>query len=165
MKPFCLFRPGKNPWINGLRLALLNVTLAAFSVGSFMGVLLIISWLDRLARDHYGTWSGLPFPYPVLLLLYSIMFTLAWFWFGRRLSKVRRDRTITTLVGAGPLFGLSLFGYMGVIGALVYDEFNPDIIPTGSFFVFGGIATLILFAGIACVGLISLVSGTKQAEV
>ena len=159
MKPSFLCQFGGNPWINGLRLALLNIMLAAFSGCSFIGVLSFVAWLNRLGLANDSTSSEVPFPYPALMLMYSILFFAAWFLFARRLTNGRRERTITTLVGAGPLFGMSLLGYAGVIGALAFDEFNPGLIPTGSFFVFGGIATLILLAGIACVGMISLVGG------
>lgn len=162
MKPSCLFQSGGNPWINGLRLALLNITLAAFSGCSFMGVLFFVARLNRLGLANDSTSSEVPFPYLVLMLMYLILFFAAWFLFARHLTNGRRERTITILVGAGPLFGMSILGYAGVIGLLVFDEFNPGLIPTGSFFVFGGIATLILLAGIACVGLISLVGGRSE---
>ncbi len=163
MRPFRLFQPGANPWLNGLRLALLNIALAAFSACSFMGVLFFVARLNRLALANDSTSPELPFPYPVLMLMYSILFLAAWFLFAHRLTNGRRERAIATLVGAGPLFGMSLLGYAGVIGALVFDEFNPGVIPAGSFFVFGGIATLILLAGMACVGLILLVKGRSEA--
>lgn len=163
MKPFHLFRPGQNPWANGLRLALLNATLAAFSIISFMGVLSIISWINQL-RFASGTSpsSELPFPYLVLMLLYAILFLVAWVWFGRCLPGTRREKIIAVLVGSAPLFVLSVLGYAGVIGAVVFNEMNPDTVPAGSVFVFGGISTLILFAGITCAGLILLASSTAD---
>ncbi len=163
MKPFRLFLPGQNPWGNGLRLALLNAVLAAFSVLSFLGVLSIISWINQLqyARGA-GPSSELPFPYPVLMLLYAILFIIAWIWFGRRLTGTRRERIIATLVGSVPLFGLSILGYVSVIAAFVLNGINSDPMSGAGTFVFGGISTLILFAGIACAGLILLVSRTAS---
>jgi hypothetical protein len=159
MKPFRLFQPGQNPWSNGLRLALLNATLAAFSVISFMGVLYTISWINQLRFAKGASPSSeLPFPYLVLMLLYAILFLVVWIWFGRRLHGIWQERIITVLIGSAPLFVLSVLGYAGVIGAVVFNEMNPDTVPAGSVFVFGGISTLILFAGVTCVGLISLAS-------
>lgn len=156
MNPLRLFQPGRNPWRNGLRLALLNGTLAAFCIGSFLGVLWIVSWLNQLRLAIYGPSSELPFPYPVLLLLYAVLCLIAWVWFARRLPNARRARIITALVGSVPFFGLSLLGYVGVIGALIFHALDPGAIPAGSFYVFGAIATLILFAAMTCVALISL---------
>jgi len=56
---------------------------------------------------------------------------------------------------------LSLLGYAVVIGAVAFNAVAPEIIPAGSFYVFGGISTLILFAGITCAGLISLLSSSS----
>ena len=160
MNPSHLFQLGRNPWTSGLLLALLNAALAVFSVASFMGVLFVVSWLNQLRLADHSASSELPFPYPALMLLDAMLFLVAWIWFGRRLPNVGRERFITALVGAAPLFGLSLLGYAGVLGGLVFEQVSPGRIPVGSFFVFGGIATLILFAGMTCVGLISGVRGS-----
>ena len=165
MKPFRLLQPGQNPWVNGLRLALLNATLAACSTISFLGVLSIISWINQLRFANGASPSSeLPFPYLVLMLVYAILFLVAWVWFGRRLPGTRREKIIAGLVGSAPLFVLSLLGYAGVFGAVVFNEMNPDTIPAGSVFVFGGIATLILFAGIVCAGLILLASRAADSR-
>jgi hypothetical protein len=154
----CLFQTGQNPWTNGLRLLLLNAALAGFSGGSFMGVLFLVSWINHLRLARGGSASDeLPFPYLVLMGLYTILFVFAWIWFGRRLPYSWRARIITAVVGAAPLFGLSVVGYVGVIGAVIFEGVHPGTIPVASFYVFGGISTLILLTGMTCVGLISLI--------
>lgn len=166
MNLFRLFQPGQNPWTNSLRLAFLNAVLAAFSAFSFLGVLYLISWINHLRyASGANSSSELPFPYPILMLLYAVLFPVAWIYFGRRLSGTRQERIITGLIGAGPLFALSVVGYLGVGGGLVLNEMNPDIIPAASFFVFGGISTLIMFAGITCTGLILLTSRSADNPV
>src|SRR5512138_113051 len=166
MNLFRLFQPGQNPWVNGIRLAFLNAVLVAFSILSFLGVLYLISWINQFRYANGANPSSeLPFPYLVLMLLYAVVFLAAWIWFGRRLHGTRQEWIVTGLIGAGPLFVLSVVGYLGVGGGLVLKEMNPDIIPAASFFVFGGISTLIMFAGITCTGLILLTSRSADNPV
>ena len=156
--PMLEFVYDSNPWENGLRLALLNVALAVFCIVSFLGTLLVVTSLNRLNPNRVGSpFSEVPVPYPLLLLLYAIMFLISWVRFGHRLPYAGRARFRTALVGTGPLFGLSLLGYIAAVGALISDE-----IPAASFFVFGGLLTLILLAGIACVCLICLCGANKM---
>ena len=161
MKPFQAFQTGQNPWSKGARLALLNAALAAFSIASFLGVLNVITSINQQRLSNGGALPELSFPYPVLMLFYVVMFLTAWVWVGRRFYGTRREKIIAALVGASPLFGLSLLGYAVVIGAVAFNAVAPEIIPAGSFYVFGGISTLILFAGITCAGLISLLSSSS----
>lgn len=100
MKSFHLFQSSHNPWTSGLRLALLNAILAAFCIVSFIGVLYIVSRINQLRLANDSTLTELPFPYPVLMLLYVMMFLIAWIWFGRHLSGVWREKTITTLAAS-----------------------------------------------------------------
>lgn len=150
-----LLQLSQNPKANGLRLALLNGLIATFCVVSFFGVLLIISLFNQRIYVTDGSASAeIPFPYPLLMLLYVVMFLITWIWFGRGLPSSHRDKMITALIGTSPLFGLSLLGYVSVIGVIIFNKLNPGMIPIASVFVFGFISTLILFAGLTCLGLI-----------
>ena len=164
MKLSRLLRSTQTPWANGLRLAVLNAGLAAFSIVSFLGVLAIVSWINQLRLASGNNSSALPFPYLLLMLLYAILFLLAWGSFGRGLSGSWREKIITVLLGCAPLFVLSALGYAGVFGAVLFNEMNPDVVPAGSVFVFGGISTVILVAGTACAGVILLASGTHPSS-
>lgn len=150
-----LFILSHNPWANGLRLALLNAVLAGFCVASFLGTLVAVVWLSRWRLARSGDPStSVPFPYPLLLLLYVLMFLGAWWWYGRRLPGSRRARLQAALVGALPLVGLSLLGYVGVGRMLLLGDFTAASMLGASVFIYAAIATLILLAGFTCVGLI-----------
>jgi hypothetical protein len=161
-----LFRFSHNPWDNGLHLALLNIGLAAFCATSFLAVLLGVSWLNRIMLARGGSPSAeLPFPYPLLLLFYVIVFLVAWIRFGQRLPAGGQKRLLTAFVGAAPLFGLGLLGYAGAVGALFLNSLDPNRMPAASFIVFSGISTLILLAGFTCAGLILLLGNRRSDQV
>ena len=56
-------------------------------------------------------------------------------------------------------------GYTGAVGALILNELDPNMIPAASFFVIGGISTLILLAGFTCVGLILLLGRHRSDQI
>lgn len=155
MSRYRLFQFGHNPWANGLRLALLNAVLASFCIISFLGTLSAVVMLSRWRFANSGNPStSVPFPYPLLLLLYMLIFLFAWLWCGRRLPGSRQARLQAALIGALPLFVLSLLGYVGVGGMLLSTDFAANNMWDASVFIYGAIATLILLAGLTCVGLI-----------
>ena len=150
-------RPGASRWTDGIHLAALNSALALFSVISFMGVLgatvLLSNWL--ISENPASRSAGVPFPFPVLFLLYALLFIVAWFRFGRRLTGTRKERFRTASVGAMPLFGLSLLGYASVAWILIFGDFNANQMLTASVFVYTIISTLILCAGVTCVWVVT----------
>lgn len=149
------FAPGSNPWRDGVYLMLLNAALAALCAGTFLGTLAAVSWFNafRMSRGARPS-ADIPFPYPVLFLLYTTAFLAAWGWFGRRLPEARRARLVTALVGSGSLFGLSLMGYLAVTGWLLATAAGWADAPAAGIYTLGFLSTLILLAGLSCVGLI-----------
>ena len=131
------FRLDENPWMNGLRFAVLNAILAGFCAFSFVGTLFAVTMVE------------LPFPYPLLFGLYILLFLGAWVWFGRRLPGNRRARLHAALVGVAPLLGLSLLGYLATVGMLLFNDVM-------SFFVGLLLATLVLCAALTCVAIVVL---------
>ena len=125
-----------------------------FSAISFLGILMGVSAFNqyRHARGQSPA-SEIPFPFAVLLLIDMVLFSTSWVWFGRRLPHAGRARWVASLVGAGSLFVVSAIVYLGAIAAMIWGAFDPERVPVASVFVLGGIATLILLAGIACVAL------------
>ena len=152
------FQLGQNPWGNGLRLAVLNAALAVFCIISFLGLLeatvLLSTWLMS-ARGGDPS-AMVPFPFPVLLLLYAALFLITWFRFGRRLAGTRRDKCQAAVIGALPLFGLSLLGYASAVWMFVFGNFNAHQMLAASVFIYTIISTLILFAGLICIWLVGL---------
>lgn len=147
-------RLGDDPWANGLRLTLLNGGLSLFSAVSFLGILMGVSAFNQYQYSRgQNASSEVPFPFAVLLLIDAVLFVATWIWFGRRLPQAGRARWVATLVGAGPLFLFSAMAYLGAIVAMIWGFFDPEQVPVASVFVLGGIATLILLAGIICVAL------------
>lgn len=153
------FTLGENPWSNGLRLAALNSLLAVFCIGSFLGTLGTVALLSTWLMSATGNpRSFIPFPYPLLLLLYVVIFITAWVLFAKRLPKsTRRQIFQTALIGATPLFGLSLLGYASVAWTLAFGDFNANQMLEVSVWIYGMISTLILLAGLSCVALITLI--------
>lgn len=149
-------RLGQNPWTNGWRLALLNAGLAAFCIISFMGILFAVELLSnwRMVANGGDPSAEIPFPYLLLLALYALIYLLAWLWFGRRLSGTQPERRLTALVGVSPLLALSLLGYTAAAVILILNIFGIFIMPVGSIFAFGFMATLILFASLTCIVLL-----------
>jgi hypothetical protein len=155
----------QNPKANGLRLALLNTLLAAFCIVSFLGVLTVITAINQNIYANGGAPAdAIPFPFPLLLLLYAALFPVVWMWFGGRLPGSQRERSVTAWLGAVPLFGLSFLGYISMVGAIIVNQVNPQTIPIATVFVSGGMATLILLAGIVCVGIILWRGGRKEED-
>jgi hypothetical protein len=147
-------RPSDDPWANGLRLTLLNAVLALFSMISFLGILMGVSAFNQYQQAlGQSPSSEIPFPFAVLLLIDTVLLLTAWVWFGRRLPIAGRARWVASLVGAGSLFVVSAMVYLGAIIAMIWGAFDPERVPVASVVVLGGIATLILLAGIACVAL------------
>ena len=150
-----LLRCSANPWANGLRLMLLNFVLAVLCSTSFLGCLGVVSSINAFRLAHGRAASGeWPFPFATLLLLYAVIYLFSWWWFGRRLPYGGRARLHTALVGAGVLIALSLTGYCGAIVASIIIETNPGTIPVATVFALAGISTLVLLAGLACIGTI-----------
>lgn len=151
------FHLGLNPWINGIRLAVLNGILAASCVIGFLGslyaVILLAEWARGITRDPAFL---IPFPFPLLLLLYGLMFVVAWFLFARRLPvRARRHGFQTAVVGAIPLFGLALLGYANVAWMIAFGDFNANSMLGASVWVYGIISTLVSLAGVTCVAFIT----------
>jgi hypothetical protein len=74
-----------------------------------------------------------------------------WITIARRLSTTGRPRLLTASIGAAPLFGLSLLGYAVAAVEFVVDLFYDDFCPVASIYIFGFLATVVLFAGLAAV--------------
>ncbi|HSH02545.1 MAG TPA: hypothetical protein VLL52_08505 [Anaerolineae bacterium] len=154
MKVMNLLPADKVDWRLGWQLAGLNAVVAGFSGVSFLLVLYGLSAVNhwRLAAD--GGARPWPFPYPILFLLYGVMFMGAWWWFGRRLTVTGRDRVAVVLVGISPLLALSLLGYVSALGLVVAYQFGWTVMPIAAVFVWGGLATLILLTGVMCGGVV-----------
>jgi hypothetical protein len=154
-----------DPRAHGLRLLLLNSGLAVFCTAIFLGSLFAVSSLNALLHACGGSPSAeLPFPYPLVLLLDAIVCAVAWFWFARRLPSSGSARLRAAVVGALPLFGLSLLGYASALGAFILNEFRPAMMPVANVFVLGGLSTLILLAGFVCVLLVLRVGGKSRGD-
>lgn len=147
---------------NGLRLALLNSVLAVFCILSFLGTLGAVTLLSTWRALVIGDQSAyMPFPYPVLLLLYVALFIIAWVRFGRRLRGARGQIFWTALVGALPLFGLSLLGYASVAWMLVFGDSSGNSMLVARVWVYGMISSLILLSGLFCVTLVTWIGGRQ----
>lgn len=145
---------------SGLVLGMLNLALAVLCAITFFGTLAVTLGMSEWLRSLTGNlWISVPFPAPVLLLIYVVVFLLAWALFARRLPPRPWSGAIQTgLVGAIPLFGLSILGYLGVAALLATGDFNADPMLEASVWVYGILSTLILFAGITCTATIALFS-------
>lgn len=154
------FQLGQNPWGNGLRLAALNTALASFCITSFLGTLGAVAVLSTTLMSTTGNPRALvPFPFPFLLVLYVAIFMIAWTLFARRLpGSARRHVSQTALIGATPLFGLSLLGYAGVAWMLAFGDFNANSMLDASVWIYGLISTLILLAGASCLAIVAFVA-------
>lgn len=151
-----LFAKNANPWVCALQLMVMNVLLAVFCSGTFVGGIQLVAWVNhrRLAMDHAA--SEMPFPYPVLLILYAILFIAASRWFAKRLAPLpSRGKLIAAGIGISPIFGLALLGYV-TVAAMIFIGGNN--LPPGAPWVCGAASTLILFAAGAEMLLILMLS-------
>lgn len=151
-----LSAPSLNPWHCGLQLLALNGLLAAFSCLSFVGGIQGIAWINHLRLAQNPPAGEIPFPYPVLLLLYAVLFTVTAFRFARRLAPLPgRDKMIATSVGTSPLLGLALLGYL-LVAVIIFSQ--PPDVPAAT--PVAGIlaSTLILMAAGAEAGMLILLS-------
>lgn len=153
---------GNQPRADGIRLMVLNGVLSIFCSVSFLGTLLAVSSYNAFQQLHGSSPSAeMPFPFPVLFLIYTGLFLGAWYWFGRRLPSTGRARLLTAVIGAGSLLGLGLVGYLGTAAAAIANEVNPEQMPIGSVVVLSAVSTLIVLAGCSCIGVI-LWSGSRS---
>lgn len=145
---------------NGFRLAALNGVIAVFCVLSFMGSLFLLAVLSLWLMSKIGDPPTLiPFPIPLLFLLYVIIFIAAWTWFAGRLPGGRPAQTLkTSIIGATPLFGLSLLGYTDVIWTLIFGDFEVNVMLDAGVAIYTIISTLILLAAVSCVFWVSFIA-------
>lgn len=149
----------------GVLLAAVNLALACICAMTLLGFLAATFVLAGWLQSSTGNPRVLvPFPAPVLFLLYVIAFVLTWTRFARGLQPGPTSYAIRTgLVGASPLLGLSLLGYLSVVWVLATGDFGPDSMLEATVFVYGILSTLILFAGVACMAFITLLSPRPHA--
>lgn len=135
-----------------LRLAILNSLLIGFCLLTFWGTL-----------SAAVQWNMPFFPLPLLFLLYVVVFSVAWARFGLRLpGNVRGETRCVALLGAVPLFGLSLLGYAVAVWTFLFGDFAAGQMLNARIWVFGMLATLVLLAGAACVIVVSRAARNAQ---
>lgn len=144
----------------GLVLGMLNLALAFVCATTFFGVLaatvLGSAWLQSYTGNPR---LSVPFPWYVLLPLFVIAFLVMWIRFARGLQPEPRPRLArTALLGAAPLFGLSLLGYMSVAWTLATGDFGPNSMLEAAVFIYGVLSTLILLAGVTCTMVVTWLS-------
>ena len=130
-------------WYDGFRLVILNFIVATFCAASFFGTLFLVTAVQ------------LPFPYPLLFILYIVLCLGSWVWFGRRLAHNSRHRLYTALIGGIPFWGVTLLGYFVTVSMV----FLHDVM---SFFVGGLLSTLVLCAGLTSIGIVVIVGKSRQ---
>ncbi len=64
----------------------------------------------------------------------------------------------TGLLGAAPLFGLSLLGYLGVYWILATGGFGSGSMLVATVWIYGILSTLILLAGLVCTAIVAFCS-------
>ncbi len=151
-------QPGNDSIRNGLILGILNLGLAFACAITFFGVLAAVMVLSGWLRSYNGDPRMMvPFPVPVLFLLYAAALVLVWTRFARGLQPRPRSRAIRTgLLGATPLFALALLGYLDVAWINATGDFASDSMLEAAVWISGILATLILLAGVACAAIVSL---------
>ncbi len=144
----------------GLVLGMLNLGMAFACAITFFGVLGATLALSQWLWSYTGNPRAMvPFPLPVLFLLYVVAFVLMWTRFARGLQPRSKSQAIRTgLLGATPLFGLSLLGYSSVAWTAATGDFGPDSMLAATVWVYGILSTLILLAGVACTIITALFS-------
>jgi hypothetical protein len=139
---------------NGLLLAMLNLALAFVCAITFFGVLAITGFLSGGVKSSTAT--TVRFPLPELFLLYVVAFVVMWTLFAKGLQPRPRYRAIRTgLLGATPLFGLGLLGYLGVAWIVATGDFVSNSMLDVTVFIYGILSSLILLAGVACMAVIA----------
>lgn len=160
MLPKWSFQLNENPLQNGLRLAALNFALAIVCIFIFVGTLGTLSLISSLFQTYV-----LPFPFLVLLILFTIIFLATWVGFAKRLRLTQNNKHFqTSFIGAIPLLGLSLLGYINVILTLVFGDFNANQMLEASVWIYGVISTLILMSGLSCIVLINLIAQQRSTQ-
>jgi MFS family permease len=136
----------------GLVLGVLNLSLAVLCGITFVGVLAATLILSVWLQSYTGNPRlSVPFPWYALLPLFVVAFLVMWIRFARGLQPEPRSRLVRTgLLGAAPLFGLSLIGYMAVAWTSATGDFGPNSMLEAAVFIYGVLSTLILFAGVTC---------------
>lgn len=143
---------------NGLLLGVLNLALAFACAFAFFGVLAATFVASAWLQSYTGNPRALmPFPVPVLFLLYVIAFVLMWVRFARGLEPRSSSRAIRAgLFGATPLFGLALLGYLSVAWTLATGDFGPNSMLEATVAIYSILSTLILLAGVTCMTVVAL---------
>ncbi|TAK32805.1 MAG: hypothetical protein EPO21_14510 [Chloroflexota bacterium] len=155
----------QSPWRDGIRLAVLNGVLSLICIASFLGILALVVAISAWRMNATGDpRSGIPFPVPLLFALYAVAFIVGWVRFGRSMAGTRQQVLRSALLGAAPLFGLSLLGYASVVWMLVFGDFTANQMLNASVWVYGMISTLILLAGASCVAVTTSVAGRNRAS-
>lgn len=154
------FQHWSDPRKDAMVLGALNVGMALVCGITFFGVLAITGFLSWWLRSSTGNPAAyVPFPYPVLLLLYVVALLVVWTRFAKGLQPRPRSRAIQTgLLGATPLFGLSLLGYLVVAWILATGDLGPDSMLVATVWIYGILSTLVLFAGLVCTAIIAFFS-------
>lgn len=152
-------------WSDGVRIALMNVLLAAGCSGTFLGTLAAISALNErgLARNGSSA-QDIPFPYMTLLVSYAVICPAVWVWIGWRLPATGQPRFWTSLIGAIPMVGLSLVGYAAAACVSIVIAISPESFPIAGVFVFAFLATLVLFAAVTNIGLVFACRSARATE-
>jgi hypothetical protein len=156
MIKFRLFNFDGSPWSSGLRILAANFVVAVLCVTSFFGVLAAVTWMNERAHaSGVPAARDIPFPFLSLLACYAVIYFVLWVSIARRLPTSGRPRLLTAFIGASPLFGLSLLGYLTAAGEFVLDMLYNDC-RVEAVYGFGFLATVVLLAGLASVAFVYL---------
>lgn len=160
------FQRRSDPRIDALILGLLNFTMALLCGIIFFGVLgvtvLLSGWLRASTGDPA---ASVPFPFPVLVLLYVVAFVIMWVRFAKGLQPRPKSQAIQTgLLGAAPLLGLSLLGYLGVAWTIATGDFGIDSMLEATVWIYGILSTLILSAGLACAVIVAYFTPQRHSN-
>ena len=138
---------------------MLNLGMALACGITFFGVLKITMFLSWLRYSTGNPSTPVPFPVPLLLLLYVVAFVAMWTRFAKGLQPRPRSRAIQTgLLGATPLLGLSSLGYLVVAWVIATGDFASGSMLLATVWIYGIFSTLILFAGFVCTAIVAFFS-------
>ncbi len=153
------------PRRDAIVLWVLNLGMALACGITFFGALAITPFLSGWLQFLTGNPRALvPVPVPLLFLLYVVAFVAVWTYFARSLRPRPWSRAIQTgLLGAMPLLGLSLLGYVSVAWTIATGDFGPNSMMVATVWVYGILSTLILFAGLTCTAIVAFFSPRQYA--
>ncbi len=159
------FKPNDNYLKNSFLLAVLNGAIALFCIVSFMGVLFVTAMINDWIIANSGLSATIPFPAPILLLIYPFLFIAAWIFYARSLpDMLKKEILLTSIIGTTPLILLSLFGFACVAWMIMFGDFKTNSMLDTSVFVYSVISIIIMLATICNVFIVVLAANKKEIE-